>query len=184
LDEIWGSHPNTSVILNTETLVANPPSKPTASVPAFVPPASVSAPVSEPVSESSSEPASQMPSKPTSEPASEPASRRGSPAIYSTPVRSQSKRSEKQDLNIALKRVFEERQAIQQELGLKRIKADKEVKMEIARIQADAQAKQMEEIAHIQADAQVKQMEIFTRMAKELLGASRGGSGDELGGRT
>jgi len=139
LEEIWGSHPNTSVIHNTETIAAIPPLQANSlrSCPRLQ--ASIE-PASEPLSES----ASQMPSMPPSEPASEPASRRGSPTVRSTPAPLQPKRSEKRDFSTALKRAFEDRQAIQQELGLKRIKAGKEVKMEIARIQADAQVKQME----------------------------------------
>jgi len=43
-----------------------------------------------------------------------------------------------------LKRAFEEKLANQHELGLKRIKYENDAKLEIARIQADAQVKQME----------------------------------------
>jgi len=58
------------------------------------------------------------------------------------------------------------KQALQQELGLERIEAENDAKLEIARIQADAQA---------------KQMEIFARLTKDMLAASRGGNqGEEI----
>ncbi|RPB20104.1 hypothetical protein L211DRAFT_572676 [Terfezia boudieri ATCC MYA-4762] len=144
LEELWGSRPNVSAIPHTEAIASPTPAR--------------------------SEAVSQRPSEPVraSEPASKSPSRRGSPALRAAPAPLLlPKRSENGDLNAVLKRAFEEMQGAQQELGLKRIKAEKEAKVEIARIQADAQ---------------VKQMEIFAKMTKDILAASRGGFGGGCGG--
>ncbi|KAF8459360.1 hypothetical protein BGX38DRAFT_2985 [Terfezia claveryi] len=152
LEELWGSRPNISVILHTESIASPIPAP------------------SQPVSQRPSEPVPQILFEPVpaSEPASESSSRRGSPALHATPAPLlPPKRSGKRDLNGVLKRAFEEKQAAQLELSLKRIKAENEAKVEIARIQADAQ---------------VKQMEIFARMTRDMLAASRGGFGGGSGG--
>ncbi|RPB22783.1 hypothetical protein L211DRAFT_883897 [Terfezia boudieri ATCC MYA-4762] len=85
---------------------------------------------SQPILRIPSEPTSQIPPEPTSRISSELISQISTPARHSTPAPpSLPKSSEKCDFSTVLKRDFEDKQDVQQEISLRRIKAEKEAKL-------------------------------------------------------
>ncbi|KAF8455706.1 hypothetical protein BGX38DRAFT_1266988 [Terfezia claveryi] len=117
LEEIWGSRPNVSVILHTESIApflsTQEPSSQIPPEPTEIPLEPISLILTEPISLMPSEPISPIPSEPISRIPSEPISRIPTPARNSTPASPLPKRSEKHDISAILKRAFEDKQAAQ-----------------------------------------------------------------------
>ena len=187
LEELWGSRPNATVILDMESSQITATSSQRVTVSNTIPPAYEIEDDDEdtPIFSQDLDRAFSWDPIPPPPNSSERKSLTPTPRSSTrTPTPSLSsmrpnlpKRSEKKDLSNVLKRAFEDKQAGLNELATKRIKASNEVKLEriasqerVAKSQHDGLARQ----TLFQQDRQVRQMEIFAKIMKDVLAARQG----------
>ena len=192
LEEVWGTRPNATMIVNTESSTAPPstPSQPTLQAP--LPIRLQSTVLEEEQLEWTPTPPLQSPppqSPPPQSPSPELLPPQSPPPESSLQSRigTPTARSGKRDLGMLLKETLDARHSRKIEVSLKRHKAEMELKKEeleikretiaanerIAQIQADMLSKQADAQAK-QADAQARQAESFTRLMERMLATIEG----------
>ena len=197
LDRLWGSHPNTTAIHESES--TQMPSQMPSQIETLEedesdddfdwalspPPRSISGDSTPRLSSTPARPSILRPSS-TPRPSL-------TPRPSSTPGPSLPRRTEKRDLAKVMKQAFEENQSSCEEIATKKVKAERDVGMQrlaterdigmeriaseerIARFTIDGQAQQMDRMAQLQQsslDGQTSQMKLFVEMMKDVLAKS------------